>query len=57
MFYLKVKRQPYARKQTTRNPSEFDLNAVLITRIINTPNGNGMKPIRRETVSEWSENA
>jgi hypothetical protein len=57
MFYLNVKRQQYATKQTTRNPFEFDLIALLITRIINTPNGNGMNPIRRDTVSEWSENA
>ena len=40
-----------------KNPLEFDFTALLITRIINTPNGRGMNPIRRETISEWSENA
>ena len=53
--YLKVNRQQYARKQTTRNPFELDFIAVLITRIIKTPKGKGMNPIRRETISEWSE--
>ena len=43
--------------QTIGNPLEFDLTAVLMTRIIKTPNGRGIKPIRRETMSEWSENA
>ena len=50
--YLKVNRQQYAKKQTTRNPLELDFIAVLITRIIKTPKGKGMNPIRRETISE-----
>ena len=53
--YLKVNRQKYAKRQTTRNPLELDFIAVLITRIIKTPKGKGMNPIRRETISEWSE--
>ena len=50
--YLKVNRQKYAKRQTTRNPLELDFIAVLITRIIKTPKGKGMNPIRRETISE-----
>ena len=50
--YLNVNRHEYARMQIIINPLEFDFTAVLITRIINTPNGRGMKPIRRETMSE-----
>ena len=50
--YLKVNRQKYAKRQTTRNPLELDFIAVLITRIIKTPKGRGMNPIRRETISE-----
>ena len=50
--YLKVNRQKYAKRQTTRNPLELDFIAVLITRIIKTPNGKGINPIRRETISE-----
>ena len=52
VHYLKVNRQQYAKRQTTRNPLELDFIAVLITRIIKTPKGKGMNPIRRETISE-----
>ena len=35
----------------------WPLIAVPTTRIITTPSGRGMNPIRRDTMSEWSEKA
>ena len=50
----------YQRKATDRQRQEYNsvkLKEELRIRIHKTANGNGIKPILLETMSEWSENA
>ena len=44
-------------KQTTGAPLVLILKAALMTLIMTTLRGRGMKPIRRETASHWSAKA
>ena len=55
--HLNERSERKARTKMTSAPIPLKLTAVPMTRIMTTPKGSGMKPMRRETRSEWSDKA
>ena len=55
--HLNERRERKARTKMTSAPSPLKLTAVPMTRLMTTPKRSGMKPMRRETRSEWSDKA